>query len=91
VKIHGTWTPTEGDYEMSLHTANPTSLFIDGKETLWARYHDGMTDRKVTLHLGPGGHSVDLVTFFSHDLQVPAMVVHSLKEGWIRPLDELVP
>ncbi|HUO57543.1 MAG TPA: hypothetical protein VMV05_05140 [bacterium] len=89
-RIDGEWdVQVPGDYEVGFQTANTTQLWVDGREVLEMKRPVGNLERKAKLHLSPGKHRVEFLTAFLQEHQFPTVRVHSLAEGWDKPLDEL--
>jgi hypothetical protein len=89
-RISGDWTLAKaGDYVFSLQTINTCQLWVDGRKILDVQRPSGLSLKTVKLNLAAGPHEAEIVTAFNVGHLVPQAQVHSVSEGWTKPLDEL--
>ncbi|HVZ80836.1 MAG TPA: glycosyltransferase family 39 protein [bacterium] len=89
MRVEGNWeAPESGKYHFSLRTGNVMRFFIDGRKVLEMEPdHSGV--RACDLELSRGPHSIEVVTAFASEHQVP--MVHVTLPGGSQemPLDQM--
>ena len=87
-RVTGHWTvPTPGRYLIKLHTLNTTRVLIDGRLVVQMAPGEKDIDQTAEVGLTAGPHTVEALSALAAENHMPAVLVHSVSEGWEKPMD----
>ncbi len=87
-RVSGRWTvPNPGRYLIKLHTLNTTRVLIDGRLVVQMAPGEKDIDQTAEVGLPAGPHTVEALSALAAENHMPAVLVHSVSEGWEKPMD----